>query len=324
MAAVGPSLYPSTYSLPSPKSASIGPVPMECFKTLKNDTAGITAVVPFSDGRFASGSYDSKIMVWNHDGEPIDTFWNDYFNVRALAPISDTLLACGLAGIPNGRTTGIVKLWDLHTKDSQILGTYQTDITALAVSPEKRLASGDRLGFFNIFNPFSKKLEIGSVPTGSQIWSLAFVQNGKMLATGQTNGEILFWDSHTGKFLKSFKMHKDAVTALTVLPDGTLVSGSFDGNIILWDTSKDPSQAWIKTLKSGPVTSLATQGDILVSGSWDKSFTVWDTNTAAFWQSPFTEHQGIIYAVAAFEDRVVTGSEDKTLKLWQSKLKARL
>lgn len=323
MAAVGPSLYPPTYPIFSSRSEPIGPVPMESFKTLKNDTAGVTTVVPFSDGRFASGSYDSKITLWSHSGALIDTFWNDYLNVRALAPISDALLACGLAGIPNGRTTGMVKLWDLHTKQSEILGIYKTDITALAVSPEKRLASGDKLGFVSIFNPFSKKLEFGAIPTGTHIWSLAFVENGKTIATGQNKGEILFWDSHTGKFLKAFKMHKNAVTALTVLPNGTLVSGSYDGNIILWDPSKEPSEAWIKTLRTGPVTSLATHDDILVSGSWDKKFTIWDTNNATFWEPPFPVHEGIIYGVAAFEDMIVTGSEDRTLKLWRP-LKARL
>lgn len=280
----------------------------------------MTAVVPFSDERFASGSYDSKILVWNHAGVCTDTFFNDYFNVRALAPITDTLLGSGLAGIHNGRITGIVKLWDLKNKTSSEPGRYNSDISALAISPEKRLASGDSQGFFNIFNPLTFKLELGPVATGLPIWALAFVENGRTIVSGQRNGDILLWDSHKGDFLKSFKRHTDAVTALTVLPDGTLVSGSIDGNIMLWDPTKDSSEAWIKTLKSGPIASLTTYDDTLISGSWDQSFTVWNPSTAAFWQSPFTEHQGTISAVAAFEDMIVTGSEDRTLKLWRPKL----
>lgn len=319
MSAIGSSTqHPLISPVLSPKVDSTQPPAMKCFNTLRNHTRAVRSAVPFSNGRFASGSDDSNIFLWSHTGVRIDTFWNDFYNVKALAPITDTLLGCGLTGIPDGHDRGIVRVWDLKTRTSYDLGKYYSDcgILALALSPDKRLASGDEKGNFNIFNPFKNELYLGPISTNKRILSLAFVQDGKMLVTGHDNGEIHLWDSSTGTHLKPFNKHIDGVTALTVLSDGTLVSGSTDGNILLWDPSKDPDQACFKILKSGPVASLTTCGNTLVSGSWDKSFTVWNPLNAEFWQSPFNEHQEAIYTVAAFEDMIVTGSGDHTLKLW--------
>lgn len=328
MAAIGSSTqHPLISTVSSPtKSESITPPSMTCFKTLTNHTSSVRAVAPFSNGTFASGSDDCNIILWNHIGARVDTFWNDFYNVKALAPLTDTLLACGLAGIPDGRNRGIVRVWDLKTRTKCDLGKYYNDsgILALAISPDKRLACGDEQGNFNIYNPFTNVLYLGPISTKKEITALAFVLDGKILVTGHTNGEIHLWNSHTGSYWKPFNKHTDGVTALTVLPDGTLVSGSYDGNIILWDPNKDPDQACLKTLKSGPIASLTTCGNILVSGSWDKSFTVWNPLTAEFWQSPLNEHHGIIYAVAAFEDMIVTGSGDHTLKLWAPNARSRL
>src|SRR5690349_7970538 len=41
----------------------------------------------------------------------------------------------------------------------------------------------------------------------------------------------------SGKYLSIFRGHESFITALAVLPDGRLVSGSADGTLKLWDVS---------------------------------------------------------------------------------------
>lgn len=168
MSAIGSSTqHPLISPVFSPKVDSTQPPAMKCFNTLRNHTRAVRSAVPFSNGRFASGSDDSNIFLWSHTGVRIDTFWNDFYNVKALAPLTDTLLACGLAGILDGRNRGIVRVWDLKTRTKYDLGKFYSTsgILALALSSDKRLASGDEQGNFNIFNPFTNEQYLGPVPT---------------------------------------------------------------------------------------------------------------------------------------------------------------
>ena len=75
--------------------------------------------------------------------------------------------------------------------------------------------------------------------------------------------------------IKTLTGHTDSVRALTVLPDGSLVSGSVDNSIKIWDVTNGQT---IKTLTgyTGDVYALSVLPDgSLASGSEDYSIKIW-------------------------------------------------
>ncbi len=84
---------------------------------------------------------------------------------------------------------------------------------------------------------------------GTNFHVLAFSPNGKLLASGCSDGSVRLWNATViqeglggkiGKYLPTLMLrgHKNRVTMLTFSPDGkTLLSGSWDGTIRAWDTT---------------------------------------------------------------------------------------
>lgn len=65
---------------------------------------------------------------------------------------------------------------------------------------------------------------------------VAFSPDGRFLSSGDGQGNVVFWDWHSGKLLKRLSAHKQAIITHDWLPHETskIVTGSWDGLIKLW------------------------------------------------------------------------------------------
>ncbi|MEJ1932126.1 NB-ARC domain-containing protein [Nostoc sp. NIES-2111] len=111
-----------------------------------------------------------------------------------------------------------------------------------------------------------------------RVYSLALSPDGKLLATGDQDGQIHLWQIADGKNLLTFKAHENWVWTVAFSPDGqTLASGGHDGLVKLWDTQTGNC---LKTLDkhTGIVWSVnfSPDGQTLASGSQDTSIRLWD------------------------------------------------
>ncbi|WP_445628359.1 WD40 domain-containing protein [Nostoc sp. DSM 114167] len=157
------------------------------------------------------------------------------------------------------------------------------------------------------------------VETFGGIFSVAFSPNGKLLATGDTNGEIRLYEVANSQQLLTCKGHAGWVWSVSFSPDGqVLASGSNDQTIKLWDTSTGEC---FKTLKghSGGVRSVTFSPDsqVIASGSDDQTVKLWNTTTGKCVKT--LQEVGCSIWSVAFSPKdyiLASGNDDYTMRLW--------
>ncbi|NER25787.1 MAG: NACHT domain-containing protein, partial [Symploca sp. SIO1C2] len=155
--------------------------------------------------------------------------------------------------------------------------------------------------------------------TFGSIHSVAFSPNGKILATGDTLGEIRLWRLDDGKHILICKGHTYSVKSLVFSCDGqTLASGGYDHTVKLWDIHTGQC---LNTLQghTNVVMSVAfsPNGQTLVSGSEDHTVRLWDINTGNC-LNILQGHTNYVRSVTLSCDgqTLASSSFDHTIKLW--------
>jgi WD40 repeat protein len=164
----------------------------------------VSAILPLSDGRFATGSGDGVIRIWEKTLTTLTAFVNLFVERHPV--------------------------WS----NSLTLKGHTDEIRSLALLSDGILVSSSRdytIKFWDI----EKKVCIRTLKEHRHfVGSLAPLPDG-LLASGSDDLSIKIWDTKTGKCLRTLiEAHKDAVNALVLLPDGRLASGSHDDIIKLW------------------------------------------------------------------------------------------
>jgi WD40 repeat protein len=149
--------------------------------------------------------------------------------------------------------------------------------------------------------------------------SVAFSPDGKLLATGDTNGQLCLWQVADGKQLLTCEAHDSWTLAVAFSPNGQiLASGSIDLTVKLLDTRTGQC---LKTLQGhiAYVDSVAfsPDGQTIASGSWDHTIRLWDIYTGQCLKI-FQGHDNHVHSVVFSLDgqTLASGSLDCTVRLW--------
>ena len=181
------------------------------------------------------------------------------------------------------------------------------------------------------------KWNVGSFQNGSLLYenqnkyfmTVAISPDGKYFTTGDRDGQIIFWDSSSGKSFGHVLTvpSQNQINTLSFSPDGKyLASGDLNGDIVLWDTSNykmsggplktysNPENFWVTSLIFGP------NGKTLASAGNDFKITIWDLNV----REPtcvLKGHTGPIWDIDYSPDgnTIASGSTDRTVMLWDVK-----
>ncbi|HEY9608888.1 WD40 repeat domain-containing protein [Allocoleopsis sp.] len=156
--------------------------------------------------------------------------------------------------------------------------------------------------------------------------AIAISPDSQTLVCG-CNKDIVIWNLHTGKWLRTLKGHFSLVYCVTISPDGqTLASSSQDRTIKLWNLHTGKQ---LHTLKghSIEVTSVAISPDglTLVSGSLDGTIKRWNLSTGQELQTLKGHSSEVnflaispdnVTLVSQGTDRMDSAGRTRTIKLW--------
>ena len=248
--------------------------------------AGPVLALAWGDGPLASAGADRKVILWDvAAGRAADT-QTAPATVRALALSPDGKRLAG------GCDDGIVRLWDVSagklTPAAELKG--HTDwLLCLAFSPDgQRLASGGYDGSVRVWDVASgKALAVparapapANAPAAElpAVTALAFSPDGKALAVGCGNAQLLLFSAADGKFIRALAGHTSAITGLTFHPSGTLLaSASKDRTLRLWSAANGQAlkvleghAAWVQGV------AFVARGTRLASAGADGTLRLWE------------------------------------------------
>jgi WD40 repeat protein/predicted Ser/Thr protein kinase len=174
----------------------------------------------------------------------------------------------------------------------------------------------------------------------SNVWDLAFNQDGSRLATADDHGVVSVWDARTGAPVKTWQGHRSKVLCLAFRPripwlPGRLATTSADGTVRQWDpeTGKEVEHAYER--HSGEVRAVAysPDGAWVASGGTDRTIRVWKATGLQEDVAVLHGHTGAVVEVAFTPDgrRLASISQDRlgwagdnTVGVWDVDLTASL
>ena len=156
-----------------------------------------------------------------------------------------------------------------------------------------------------------------SIP-GRRIFATAFSPDGRLLATGTSNGVIL-WDSATRQQIGVVLGDGDPVLTAAFSPDGTLLAwAGRNSDISVWEVGSErprrrfsKHRSWVHSIAFSP------DGRTLASGSVDERIVLWDVESGEPKGLPLAALESVS-AVAFSPDgnTLLSGTYDGSLALW--------
>ena len=93
-----------------------------------------------------------------------------------------------------------------------------------------------------------------------EVTCLAFSPDGRFLASGSEDQDVILWSLSDGSRLAALEDHPGHVTSLAITPDSrTIVVGSKDGSVTLWTCTPEPRATLGGDSKANPTPSRESQ-----------------------------------------------------------------
>ena len=303
------------------------------FSTVRISDAHVPVIgVAFSaqSHRLAIATADKQIRLWHTDTpvwreHPLDnaqilssTSQSQFtFSSVAISP-DGRLLACG-------RSDGAVELWNLDgpSPRSHLMNSHQHKgiVSSVAFSGNgQRIASaGGADKVIEISNVTDTQGK--SIPTGSEVFTVAFDPRSDLLASGGSDSDIRFWNPDGSPARKIEHAHTNGVMSLAFSPvEPVLASGGDDQMVRLWHTDSltqfgQPLRRHTATVEGVAFNAAGTR---VASASADHTVQMWDADRGEPIGDPMIRHTEIVWAVAFVTDgdEIVSGSNDHLIRVW--------
>jgi WD40 repeat protein len=208
---------------------------------------GVSDLAFTNDGKvLVFVSDDDGAKAWNLTKQSVSVITKDEARSLALSPDGKTIACGSFQGVKfydfmSGRELTTLKIGFTPFDDNP--GQLYLGVTgAVAYSPDgNRLASADykvRIWDIAVAANAKQLFMLGEVKekVRNSISFVAFTPDAKHVISVHEDGGIRFWDSTTGKLVRTLQGRIKSITSGAMTSDGKrLVCGSSDKKVVLWD-----------------------------------------------------------------------------------------
>jgi len=260
--------------------------------TLTGHSQTVTALAFFHEGdRLASVSLDGKVILWDvtrtgpgrskiSASTSVLHAYDDQLNAVSVSSDGQRLAVAG--------TNGLIHIWNVAEREGQIdLRGHTGPVHALAYSTNPWvLASASADGTVRLWDPNSGR-ELKALndkkPSAGDMRSVAFSNDGLMMATGGDPRTVTVWSMNTWEPTATMTGHPLMVRSVAFSPDfKTIATGCDDEKVRLWDTGTG-QQFYALLGHSGRVNAVAfsPDGKTLASCDHKGKILLWKTTDPA-------------------------------------------
>lgn len=202
--------------------------------------------------------------------------------------------------------------------------TKRSPVTALAFSSDGKHVALASSGRIDLRSSVRGNSQLAITNFAGKINAVHFSADGRQLiaAGGITglNGVARLFDAKSGKLLREFRGHRDALYDAEISPDGrTLATAGYDKTIRLWQLS-DAKLLRTIAVHNGAIFDLAFDptGTVLASASADQTVKLWRVSDGTRLDT-LNQPQGELNAVLFTPDRqnILAVGVDKRVHMWR-------
>ena len=282
----------------------------KCIKTLEGNNI-ISSIIQLSSGLIATGSYDSKILIWNIEEAVFLKCIQENGYVLSLLEFKQNFLL-------SGTSSNTISLWDLSSKNNDCIFKFEGHgfwVNCLVKCNENFFASGSNDKTIRIWN-YNERKEIRTINAHSNIVDcLILLKNGNLCSGGDDN-LIKIWNWKNGELIYEIKGHQNDIKCLHEFNEEFLISGSDDKTIKIWENYQEKKN--INGHNEAIVDLCLIDENTFASGSFDFTIKIWDINSLDCLQT-LDEHKDKITGIIKLKNKniLVSCSCDETVKVWK-------
>lgn len=266
------------------------------------------------------------------DSSPVATLSGHTEAVQAVSFSPEGKL---LAGSSSDKT---IRIWSVG--DQRIFKTlkgHTFNVLSLAFAPKPSpqgfdLASGGFDKWATLWKAGSSEMKILRPQDGSAITSLAFSNDGRLLATGSLNSGVRLWNLENNTLLHEFNNHRLGILAVAFSLDGKrLAAGSSNGLITFYDAQTGEiaetlvaDSRVLESLEAGlsetpQLSAMAFSPDLslVAVGGYDSRLQIWDTKSGSL-KLRLGRQQGTTFSLAFWRNgsALASGHNNGKIILW--------
>lgn len=251
-------------------------------QTILENPFGQKALGVTTDGKWLiCATDDSKILLLN--------ITNNVEMDQEL--VGHTRSVTGIAVAPNNEyfisssNDKTIRKWDLNTFNGEIFIESESKINSIEISPDSKLiVAGTQDGKISIWDVNdTTKANVINDESKIAITAVKYNNTGNWLATGNSNGDIMIWDSKTFQAIENIEGRKSRINDIDFnIDDKLMATSSQDGTARMWDCTNLNNQPIELTDHESWVLSsvFSPDGKKLVTSSKDKDrIIIWSTKS---------------------------------------------
>ena len=284
--------------------------------TIFRHGGGIQTVAysPVNSSLIASAGDNNTIKLWDLQNDTVTTFrgHTDQVNAITFSPNGQWLAS--------GSDDYTFKVWDVSRRVEikslqHITDRSMSQIKAVAFSPNGRqlATAGVHVKLWDT----RSWSEITTLRHDEWVWAVAFSTDGKLLATGDNNGQVNVWNLQNSRTVAQLQADSNSVYAVQFSPNDRLLAGAgYEGKVKLWKVPNWESHGTLTSNGTVSEISFSPDSSTLATPGYE-SVGLWAVGVGEN-IATLTGHTDWVWAADFSPDgnALISGGADGTLRIW--------